>query len=138
MRFVDANIFLYAFLKTGRKLSENDKKLKQISKSIIERIEKSERVITSVVHISEISNVLESLMPLSAIEIIESILMNSNIEIAEIDKEIYSTALELAKIYKVSLNDCVASVVMKKNGINEVYSTDRHFDEIDGISRIEK
>lgn len=138
MRFIDANILLYAFLKTERKLSEHDIRLKQASKSIIERIEKNEKVLTSVVHLSEISNILESIMPANALEIIESMLMDENIEIAEVSKEMYATAIELAKIYKISLNDCVATIIMKAKGVEEIYSFDGHFDEIDGISRIEK
>lgn len=137
-RFMDANIFIYAFLKTERKLSEKEAKLKQASKSIIERVEKNEKIITSVVHLSEISNVIESVTPSDALGIIESILMNENIEIAEINKDTYATAIELAKIFKVGLNDCIATVIMKTNGIREIYSFDGDFDKIDGISRIEK
>lgn len=138
MRFADANVFLYAFLKTERKLSEKDVKLKQASKSIIERVEKSEKVLTSVVHLSEISNILESMMSSNALDIIESILMNENIEIVEVNKDMYATATELSKIYKVSLNDCIAIIIMKTNGINEIYSFDSDFDKIDGIKRVEK
>lgn len=138
MRFADSNVFVHAFLKTERKLSEKDMRLKRASKEILERVEKNEKVMTSVVHLSEISNILESLASNElACEIIESILLNENIEVAEIDKGAYTTALELAKTYKISLNDCVACVAMKKNGIGEIYSFDADFDNIDGIRRIE-
>lgn len=138
MRFVDANIYIYASLKTERKLSEKDLKLKSVSKLIVDRIDKNEKVLISAVHISEISNVLEDIMPLNALEAIESILMNENVQVAEVDKEIYTTALELAKMLKISINDCVASVIMKTYGIDEIYSFDSDFDKIDGITRIEK
>ncbi len=137
-RFVDANIFLYAFLKTERKLSEDSTRLKRASKYIIQRIENGERVLTSVVHLAETSNILESMTSDSSTEIVESILLNENIEIAEVDKEIYTTAIELAKIYKISLNDCVAVVIMKTHGVSEIYSFDDDFDKIDGIARVEK
>jgi len=139
MRFVDANVFLYAFLKTGRKLSEKETRLKRISSGIIERIEKGEKVLTSAVHISEVSNMLESLTSKETTqEIVESVLLNENIEIAEVGKGIYMASLELAKIHKVSINDCVASIIMKAKNISEIYSFDNDFDKIDGIVRIEK
>ena len=139
MRFVDANIFLYAFLKTGRKLSEREIMLKRVSRNIVERIEKDEKVLTSAVHVSEVSNMLESLTSNeTTYEIIESVLLNNNIEIAEVGKEIYVAALEIAKTHKVSINDCVASVIMNTKNVSEIYSFDSDFDKIDGIIRIEK
>lgn len=137
-RFIDANVFLYAFISTKRKLSEKDSKLKQASKAIVERIEKGEKVMTSAVHLSEISNVLEDVMPKSAIEIVESIVLNENIEIVSVGKEEYAASLEMAKIHGAGINDCVAAVIMSEKNIKEIYSFDTDFDKITGITRIEK
>lgn len=139
MRFIDANVFLHAFLEPPRKLTESEKTLKQSSKDIIRRIEKTERVVTSVIHLSEISNVLESRGSNKITrEIIESILFSENIHIAEVNKELYGASLEMAKIYDIDINDCAALAIMKMNNIKEIYSFDSDFDKIEEIKRIEK
>ena len=139
MRFIDANVFLYAFLEPRGELTEDEMKLKQASKSIVLRVEKGEKVITSVVQISEVSNVLEARASNKvAREIIESILLNENIDIQEVNKGLYAASLELAKIHDIGINDCVALAVMQTNSIKEIYSFDTDFDKIEGIKRIEK
>ncbi len=108
MKFADANIFLYAFLEPKKKLAGKQSSLRQESKNIVTRIEKGERVM----------------------------LLNENIEIIKVSKELYAAALELAKIYDISINDCIAIEVMKINNIKEIYSFDSDFDKADGIKRI--
>ena len=137
MKFADANIFLYAFLEPKKKMAGKQSSLRQESKNIVTRIEKGERVITSVVQLSEISNILEARTSRKfSREIMESMLLNENIEIIEVSKELYAAALELAKIYDISINDCIAIEVMKINNIKEIYSFDSDFDKADGIKRI--
>lgn len=139
MRFVDANVFLYAFLEPKKRLAGKQSVLKQESRDIVTRIEGGERVITSVVQLSEISNILEARASRKyAREIIESILFNENIEISGVKKETYAAASELAKIYDISINDCVAIEIMKANDIKEIYSFDSDFDKADSIRRIVK
>lgn len=139
MRFVDANVFLHAFLESTGKLTGSERTIKQSSKDIIRRIEKGERVVTSVIHLSEISNILESRSSNKiAREIIESILFNENVQITEVNKELYNISLEMAKIHDIGINDCVALTVMQANGIKEIYSFDADFDKIEGIKRVEK
>lgn len=139
MRFADANIFLYAFLYPKEKLNEKQSAIKMISKNIVGRMEKDEKVVTSTVQLSEICNILESREPHKfAQEVIESILLNDNIEIAEVGKETYMTSLELAKTYNIGINDCVALAVMNEKNIKEIYSFDSDFDKIEGIKRLER
>ena len=80
MKFADANIFLYAFLEPKKKMAGKQSSLRQESKNIVTRIEKGERVITSVVQLSEISNILEARTSRKfSREIMESMLLNENI-----------------------------------------------------------
>ena len=139
MRFADANIFLYAFLHPKERLAEKQTILKTTAKSIVTGMEKDEKVITSVVQLSEICNILEARASHRfAQEVIESILLNDNIEIAEVSKETYVASVELAKLYNININDCVALAVMQSRNIKEIYSFDADFDKIEGIKRVEK
>jgi len=52
MKFLDANVFIYAYYKPTRKLTEKQKEMKERSKAIIRRVNEGEAVITTVVHLS--------------------------------------------------------------------------------------
>ncbi|MBI2076135.1 MAG: type II toxin-antitoxin system VapC family toxin [Candidatus Aenigmarchaeota archaeon] len=139
MKFIDTNVFLHAFLQPKGKLTEVERYVKQNAKNIIRRIENGEKTITSAVHISEVSNVLESRSSNKvAREIIESIILNENITIAEVNKNIYISSIEFAKIHDININDCAAVTIMKLSNTKEIYSFDSDFDKIEGIERIEK
>jgi predicted nucleic acid-binding protein len=58
VRFLDSSIFLHAYLKPKRELKDSEKGEKAID--ILKNIENGEEVITSVVHISEILNIIEA------------------------------------------------------------------------------
>ena len=138
MRFVDANIFVYAFLEPKRRLTEREAALKQRSKDIVRRIDKGEQVRTAIVQITEVCNIMESRAPPEqAHEIIQSILFSNSIDIVAVDTAVYAAALELARTHAVSVNDGVAAVVMEQNSMQEIYSHDTDFDKIPGITRID-
>ena len=59
MRFLDANVFIYAYYKSKRELSDKQKEMKEHAKEIIKRINEGEDVITTVIHLSEVSNILK-------------------------------------------------------------------------------
>ncbi len=59
MKFADANVFIYAILKPRRELSEKELEIKSRAKAILARINEGEEVFTTVVHLSEVANVLE-------------------------------------------------------------------------------
>src|SRR4030043_787554 len=68
----------------------------------------------------------------SAIQLINSIYASENINVVEIDKDIYVEAWKLysERIDKEwSLTDCTSFVVMNRNGIAEAFTNDRHFDQ---------
>ena len=137
MRFIDSNIFLHAFIETNRELKKHEISIKRKSKNIITKIEGGEKVVTSVVHISEIINVLDSLITKErALTIIQQVITNDNIKVIEVTKSDYASAIELAKESKAGINDCLSITLMQKNGIKEIYSSDKDFDNFKEIERI--
>lgn len=137
MRFLDANVFIYAYLRPRRRLTAEEEKLKERAKSIIRRVNEGERVITSVVHLSEVVNVLEGAMPIEALsELIKGILSSDSITVVGVSEHDYLMAADLALTRRIGINDSLALIKMRERGIREIYSFDRHFDGIEGIVRI--
>jgi len=136
MRFVDANVFIYAILKPKRELGEKEKGIKKDAKEILGRINRGEKVITSTVHVSEISNILEDAVNLSfSISFIRDLIARWNITIEPVDKASYIIAVVLANEKKISINDAIAYQIMQKRSIKDIYSFDKHFDNLP-VSRI--
>jgi len=134
MRFVDTNVFLYSILKPKRRLSRAEMERKERARKIFERINRGEEVVTSIVHISELSNILEDVVGLSySIKIVRTLLSKRNIKFLPVTYEDYVLATIIAEEKKVSLNDALAYVLMKKNRLKEIYSFDKHFDNLDVI-----
>ncbi|RLE86483.1 MAG: hypothetical protein DRJ49_07790 [Thermoprotei archaeon] len=137
MRFIDSNVFLHAFLIPRRKLTSKEKYIKERAKSIVKRIEEGEKVATTVVHISEIVNILESGLDLkSSLGFLTWIIVSGNIRVYPVTLEDYESALPLAKEHGVSVNDALAYLIMKAHGIREIYSFDKHFDKFKDIVRV--
>lgn len=136
MRFIDANVFVYAVLKPKRSLSESEKNIKTNSSNIVNRIDKGEEVITSVVHLSEVANILEDASSQRiAADFMINVLSKPNLEVGLVDKNIYLAASFLAKEKSVGVNDALAALIMKDQGISEIYSFDKHLDDL-GVKRI--
>jgi len=118
-------------------LKEHEIKLKDSAKKIVKRINEGEVVFISTVHFSEIVNILEDNAPLDvALEVEESILLRENIRFIDVSKKDYLNAIEAAKKFKVGLNDALAYVVMKRIGIDEIYTFDKDFDRLPDVKRI--
>lgn len=135
--FLDANVFVYAFLKPKRKLQPHEEEIKEAAKKIVTRINAGEEVVTSVVHFSEVCNVLEDYLSLEealAIEI--DLLFRDNILIKTVTEEDYLKALATAEDHQVGANDAIAYVLMKESGLNRIYSFDKDFDGFKDIDRI--
>ncbi len=132
MRFVDANVFLYAVIKPKGTINEKILKRKEKAKRILLRIENGERVTTTVVHLSEVANILEAKVNLTtALKFIESMLLAENVDVLPVTSEDYIRALLIAKEKNVSVNDALAYVKMKDLGIDEIYTFDEHFKNLD-------
>jgi predicted nucleic acid-binding protein len=138
MRFLDANVFIYAYYKPKRQLTQKEKYMKDYAKKIITNISQGkEEVITTVVHISEMANILKYGMPLDQlITIVRGLFMLDNVKITGVTREAYFAATELGDDLKLEVNDALAVDVMRLNGIKEIYSFDEDFDQIEGITRL--
>lgn len=135
--YVDANVFVYAFLKTKRKLQPHEVNIKEAAKKIVSRINEGEKVATSVVHFSEVCNILDDYLPFGEALLIEKgLLFRENILICEVSEDDYLKAISVAEDQQVGVNDALAYVLMKKKAIQTIYSFDKDFDTFSDINRI--
>ncbi len=134
--FVDANVFVYALLKPTRKLQPHEASAKEEAKKIVARISAGEEVNCSVVHFSEVCNILEYYLPFEQALVLEKgLLLRKNIHICEVTQEQYLSAVSIAEQYPVGLNDALAYVLMKKAESTKIYTFDKHFDSFDDLER---
>lgn len=137
--FVDANVFVYAFLKPRRKLQPHEQKIKEAAKEIVTRINEGEETMTSVVHFSEICNILEDHLPTQEACMLEKgLLLLDNVVVKEVSEEHYLKALAVAEDHEVGANDALAYVLMKETGINRIYSFDKDFNKFKDILAVTK
>jgi len=81
---------------------------------------------TSVVHISEISNILKHVMPIHDLQtFLIGLYSLDNIKIIDVSKEQYLKAIGLIDEYGIDPNDCLALVLMEEYGIDEIYTFDK-------------
>ncbi|MHA1443769.1 MAG: type II toxin-antitoxin system VapC family toxin [Candidatus Hodarchaeales archaeon] len=131
LRFIDASAILYAVIEPKKPLSKQLMKMKFNAKNILKRINAGEQVVTSVVHLSEVSNILEALKPFSEVAtFITDLMLKDSIQILDVSANDYKTAAFLAKRYEVGVNDTLAKLLMDSNNIGEIYSFDKHFDSL--------
>jgi predicted nucleic acid-binding protein len=138
LRFLDANIFIYAYYKPKKTLTEKEDAMKEQARRIIKNIsDGKEEVITTVVHISEIVNILKKGMTNEELtNTIRGLFMLDNITIIDATKDAYFAAVVLGDDFKLEPNDALAVDLMRQNNISEIYSFDEHFDKIDEITRL--
>jgi len=136
LRFVDASVFVHAFLKPKRKLKPHEIEIKESAKEIVRRINDGEEVGITVVQIVEIANLLESYLPLSeALKVEEFLLLAKNVNVFDVTKRDCLKALKISRERSAGLSDAIAYVVMMKIGVNEMYSFDSDFDKLN-VKRI--
>ena len=134
MRFIDANVFVYAVLKPRRSLTEKERILKERAKGILSRVDEGERVLTTVVHLSEVANVLEDVAGAAfAARFIQDLLAKENVVVEPVSAGDYLESAVLAEERGVSVNDALAYLVMVRRGVREVYTFDRHFERLDVV-----
>lgn len=139
MRFIDSNVIIYAYLRTKRKLSETEKELKESSKSIIERIEKKEKAVTTVIHLSEVANIIESISGIeNSVSVMNKLLNEENLVVESVRKNDCILGTEHSETKNISVNDGIALIIMENLKIDEIYSFDTHFDKVPWIKRIVK
>jgi predicted nucleic acid-binding protein len=119
-------------LKPKRELNGKEQEIKNASKEIFKRVNEGEEVITTVVHLSEVANVLEDAANLSfAISFLKDILLKRNVIVEGVSDKDYMESVLLADEKRVSINDGLAYLLMKRKGIEEIYTSDKHFENLD-------
>ncbi|RLI79703.1 VapC toxin family PIN domain ribonuclease [Archaeoglobales archaeon] len=132
MKFVDANVLLYAILRPKRKLTEREMEIKEAAKRILERINDGEEVLTSVVHLSEVAKVLEDVAGLAfSISFLKDLMLKKNVVVEDVDRNEYFESILLAGEKGIGINDALAYVIMRRKGIEEIYTFDKHFRNLD-------
>jgi hypothetical protein len=128
MRFIDANVFIYAVLKPKTSLPAAVLKKKTAAKEIFLRMNAGEPVTTTTVHLSEVANVLEDAAGMAfAVDLLSGILMKSTITVEPVTGDDYRESIRLARKLAISINDALALIIMERQGIDEIYTFDRHF-----------
>ena len=132
MRFIDTNIFI-RFLTDD--ISEKADACEELFKKAIE---KHESLFTTDLVVAEIVWVLESYYELPKEEIqdkLEKILNTPNLICPR--KELILNALTMYSKKNIDYIDAVNALILKERGIEELYSYDKHFDRIEGLTRLE-
>ena len=138
MRFLDSNVFIYAYYKPKKTLTEKEEAMKEQAKKIVSDISQGkEQVMTTVVHVSEIVNILKNGMPKDLLtQTILGLFMLDNVTILDVTKNAYFAAVAIGEDLKLEPNDALAVDIMRQNDIAEIYSFDEHFNQIDGVTRL--
>lgn len=130
MRFVDANVFVYVLVKAPKKDYE-------ISKRILERIEKGEETATSLAIIQEVVDWLEYN---NRKREVRSFLVGANsylsMEKQNATWDDFLLALDDMDGYKIDYVDALTLQRMKKSKISEIYSNDKDFERVEWVKRI--
>jgi len=140
MRFLDANIFIYAYYKPKKPLNQKEKQLKKNAKKTITNISQGkEEVLTTIIHISEIVNILKHGLSTGELnKLILGLFMLGNLQIHGVTREQYLAATELADELKLECNDALAIDITKQNNITEIYTFEEDFNNIQGIAKLPK
>jgi len=130
LRFMDANVFVHAILKP-KKLTDEARKVKDAAVKIFDRFNTGELTLTTVVHLSEVANILEDAAGADfAANFIRDLLLKPNLKVVTVTPEEYLLASEVALASKVGVNDAQASVTMQKHGLTEIYSFDKRLERL--------
>jgi predicted nucleic acid-binding protein len=138
MRFLDANVFVYAYYRPRRELSVAEREIKAKAKAILRGIDEGgESVLTTVVHLSIVSNILKhGMAPGDLAEFVQGLLMADNIVVEGVGRDLNLSATDLGRELDLDPNDALAVEVMRLNGVEEIYTFDHDFDGVQGIVRL--
>jgi len=137
MRFLDANVMVYAYYRPRRELTEREKLFKDEAKQIVKGISEGKiSVVTSVVHISEMVNALKHGTSLTQLVVmVRGLFMLDNVEILDVSRDECFAATELASELDLDPNDALAVQVMRSKNIEEICSFDLDLDKVEGVVR---
>ena len=136
-RFVDASVFVHAYLRVRRALQAHEVRLKERAQAIVRRINTGEAVVTSVVHLAEVANLLEGWMDLEDAQAIQlGLLRRDAVEVLAVDRDDVAESVSFGSEVSLGTSDALAVVLMRRQGLREVYSFDRDFDRCADVRRI--
>lgn len=128
MRFIDANVIIYAVLKPKKAVPPAVAQMKAAAREIFLRVNAGEPVVMTTVHTSEVANVLEDAAGLPfATELLSALLLKQNITVEPVTADDYRESVQYAMSLNISINDALAVLVMERQGIDEIYTFDKHF-----------
>ncbi|MCW3995486.1 MAG: type II toxin-antitoxin system VapC family toxin [Candidatus Bathyarchaeota archaeon] len=129
-RFVDTNIFIYSIIDHPIFVTT--------AENILRRIEDGEQALTSTLVQCELAWVLEAMGRQGDIKpALEKIMSYGSLEVVEVSSDDLLVGAFNMAVEKVDFNDGVNLAVMRRLGINEVYSNDRkHLGKIEDLKLI--
>lgn len=137
MRFVDSSVFVHAILKPSRRLERHEVEIKERAKSILKRIEEGEKAATTVVHVSEVANILETRTTREdSWRILSALVSIRGLTLIGVTGDTYRAAVQTSSVLGVGVNDALAYIAMAGSDVNEAYSFDKHFDQLPEVTRI--
>jgi predicted nucleic acid-binding protein len=87
---------------------------------------------TTIVYLSEVANILEDIAGIDfAAKFIRDVLLKKNIAVESTTVEDYIESTVFAEEWEMSVNDALAYLIMKRKGVNEIYTFDKHFEKLD-------
>jgi len=116
---------------------KEEQKVKDEAKAIVKRIEEGEEAATTTAHLSEVVNIIETGLGLQkSLGFLAWAITRENIEVYPVAVGDYESAMLLAKDNSISANDALAYLSMKTHELREIYSFDKHFDQLKDVIRL--
>ena len=124
-------------MKPRRELIPAEAQMKESAKQIIRSLETGEEMASTTVHISEVLNILEDNLGVKqSMAFLSWAIAAKNLIVFPASIVDYESALNITRETLIGLNDSLAIHIMRREGISEIYSMDRHFDRFEDIIRI--
>ncbi|MCL5672332.1 MAG: type II toxin-antitoxin system VapC family toxin [Thaumarchaeota archaeon] len=119
-------------------MNAEEELMKEEAKAVVARVSRGEeQVLTSVVHISEASNILKRRMAVSELaELVSGLLTNASVQVEGVTPEEYLGASESARDLGLDPNDSLAVLLMRRHGVQDIFTFDRDFDRVEGVRRL--
>ena len=134
MQFIDANIFI-------RHLTNDVPEKAQACLELFQKAQRGEVALTtSEAVIAEVVYVLSSKqlyhLPREEIrKLLYPLLSLSGLKLTH--RKVYLRALDLYATYPIDFEDAVVAAQMERQGVTDLYSYDRDFERVPGITRLE-
>jgi predicted nucleic acid-binding protein len=135
MRFLDVGVLLCVALRKPEKHFEG-------CRALLERLKKpraKEVVVTTFLTPAVLYFILENRENLPREKITQAMkaIRHMNIRVLPLKNgHLMEEAAVIAEKYNVDFDDAVNAVVMRENGVKEIYALDRDYDKLDWVKRI--